>query len=180
MISSSPRTLPQFRSGIVHFLAISCVARYRAFRSAVSLGNTLSLLIQTAIAAVKALNGVGGVNDLPDVGGELKNWRYYVPVLVPTLHSIGIIVFPFFCDTVEGFQSSVLGRRMIYRFQVVCELLLVFLSDVFQRIASFMPVRPSAQMARTSLTPRFFCSFRTPSQYLALSFSPICIERTSL
>ena len=90
-----------------------------------------SLLIQTAIAAVKALNGVGGVNDLPDVGGELKNWRYYVPVLVPTLHSIGIIVFPFFCDTVEGFQSSVLGRRMIYRFQVVCELLLVFLSDVF-------------------------------------------------
>ena len=30
-----------------------------------------SLLIQTAIAAVKALNGVGGVNDLPDVGGCL-------------------------------------------------------------------------------------------------------------
>ena len=46
MISSSPRTLPQFRSGIVHFLAISCVARYRAFRSAVSLGNTLLCLFR--------------------------------------------------------------------------------------------------------------------------------------
>ena len=41
MISSLPSTLPQFLSGIVHFLAISCVARYNAFRSAVSLGNTL-------------------------------------------------------------------------------------------------------------------------------------------
>ena len=46
MISSSPRTLPQFLSGIVHFLAISCVARYRAFRSAVSLGNTLLCLFR--------------------------------------------------------------------------------------------------------------------------------------
>ncbi len=46
MISSSPRTLPQFRSGMVHFLAISCVARYKAFRSAVSLGNTLLCLFR--------------------------------------------------------------------------------------------------------------------------------------
>lgn len=72
MISSSPRTLPQFRSGIVHFLAISCVDRYRAFRSCIAREYT-PLLIQTAIVAVKALNGVGGVNDLPDVGGELKD-----------------------------------------------------------------------------------------------------------
>ena len=66
MISSSPRTLPQFLSGIVHFFVISWVARYKAFRSAVSLGNTL-LLVQTAIAAVKAFDGVGGVNDLSDL-----------------------------------------------------------------------------------------------------------------
>lgn len=46
MISSSPRTLPQFLSGTVHFLAISCVARYRAFKRAVSLGNTLLCLFR--------------------------------------------------------------------------------------------------------------------------------------
>lgn len=33
MISSSPRTLPQFLSGIVHFFVISWVARYKAFKS---------------------------------------------------------------------------------------------------------------------------------------------------
>lgn len=46
MISSSPRTLPQFLSGIVHFFVISWVARYKAFRSAVSLGNTLLCLFR--------------------------------------------------------------------------------------------------------------------------------------
>ncbi len=53
------------------------------------------LLVQTAIAAVKALNSVGGINDLSDVGRELKNRRYYVPVLVPALHSVGIITSHF-------------------------------------------------------------------------------------
>ena len=46
MISSSPRTLPQFLIGIVHFFVISWVARYKAFKSAVSLGNTLLCLFR--------------------------------------------------------------------------------------------------------------------------------------
>jgi len=46
IISSSPSTLPQSRSGIVHFLDISAVARYKAFKSAVSLGNTLLCLFR--------------------------------------------------------------------------------------------------------------------------------------
>ena len=46
MISSSPRTLPQFLSGTVHFFVISCVARYNAFKRAVSLGNTLLCLFK--------------------------------------------------------------------------------------------------------------------------------------
>ena len=46
IISSSPSTLPQSRSGIVHFLDISVVARYKAFKSAVSLGNTLLCLFR--------------------------------------------------------------------------------------------------------------------------------------
>ena len=37
-----------------------------------------------------------------------------------------------------------------------------------------------AHITRTSFTPRFFSSFRTPSQYFALSFSPICMDKTSL
>ena len=41
MIFSSPRTLFQFLIGIVHFLVASNVARYRPFRSAWELGNTL-------------------------------------------------------------------------------------------------------------------------------------------
>jgi len=44
MISSSPMTLPQPLSGIVHFFVISLVARYSAFKSALSLGNTLLCL----------------------------------------------------------------------------------------------------------------------------------------
>ena len=47
-------------------------------------------------------------------------------------------------------------------------------------MASFIPVRPSAQMMRMSSTPRFFSSFKTDSQYLELSFSPTSIVRTSL
>lgn len=46
IISSSPSTFPHSRSGIVHFFEISCVARYSAFRSAVSLGNTLLCLFR--------------------------------------------------------------------------------------------------------------------------------------
>ena len=38
--------LAQSRSGIVHFLDISVVAGYRAFKSAVSLGNTLLCLFR--------------------------------------------------------------------------------------------------------------------------------------
>ena len=41
MIDNSPYTLPQLRSGIVHFFVASKVAKYSAFKSAVSLGNTL-------------------------------------------------------------------------------------------------------------------------------------------
>ena len=43
MISSSPRTFPQSRSGSVHFFVASVVAKYNAFNRAVSLGNTLLL-----------------------------------------------------------------------------------------------------------------------------------------
>lgn len=46
--------------------------------------------------------------------------------------------------------------------------------------APFIPERPSAHITRTSFTPRFFSSFRTPSQYFALSFSPICMDNTCL
>lgn len=38
---SSPYTWPQFRIGIVHFFVASNVDKYRAFKRAVSLGNTL-------------------------------------------------------------------------------------------------------------------------------------------
>ncbi len=47
MISSSPRTFPQFRIGIVHFLAISKVPKYSAFISACELGNTLLCLFRS-------------------------------------------------------------------------------------------------------------------------------------
>lgn len=46
IISSSPSTLPQSRSGIVHFLDISVVAGYSALSSAVSLENTLLCLFR--------------------------------------------------------------------------------------------------------------------------------------
>ena len=46
IISSSPSTLPQSRSGIVHFLDISVVAGYSALSSDVSLGNTLLCLFR--------------------------------------------------------------------------------------------------------------------------------------
>lgn len=38
---SFPYTWPQFRLGIVHFFVASNVDKYRAFKRAVSLGNTL-------------------------------------------------------------------------------------------------------------------------------------------
>jgi hypothetical protein len=41
MIDNSPHTFPQFRIGIVHFFVASKVDKYKAFSSAVSLGNTL-------------------------------------------------------------------------------------------------------------------------------------------
>ena len=56
MISSSPRTLHQFLSGIVHFFAILWVARYRAFNSAVSLGNTLLCLFRRRYPLLRLLS----------------------------------------------------------------------------------------------------------------------------
>ena len=44
---------------------------------------------------------------------------------------------------------------------------------------SFIPVSPSAQRMRISLTPRFLSSLRSLSQYLLLSFCPILILKTS-
>ena len=44
MITSSARTFPQFLIGIVHFFDISYVDRYRAFKRAWELGNTLRCL----------------------------------------------------------------------------------------------------------------------------------------
>lgn len=41
IILSSPYTCAQFRIVVVHFFVASKVARYKAFRSEVSLGNTL-------------------------------------------------------------------------------------------------------------------------------------------
>lgn len=46
-------------------------------------------------------------------------------------------------------------------------------------MASFIPVSPSEQRFRISRTPRFFRLFRTLSQYLLLSFSPITRVSTS-
>ena len=43
------------------------------------------LLIQTAVTTVQTLNGISGVNHLPDISRELEDWRYYVPILVPAL-----------------------------------------------------------------------------------------------
>ena len=93
MISSSPRTLHQFLSGIVHFFKIQSLQQRRIARK------YASLFVQTAVSAVTA---------------------------------------------------------------------------------PFIPERPSAHITRTSFTPRFFSSFRTPSQYFALSFSPICMDNTCL
>ena len=45
IIQSSPYTEPQFLIVWVHFLVASNVARYRAFKSALSLGNTLRCLL---------------------------------------------------------------------------------------------------------------------------------------
>lgn len=67
IISSSPSTLPQSRSGIVHFLDISVVAGYSALSSAVA-----PLLVQAAIAAVKTFNGIGSVYDLSDLCRKLE------------------------------------------------------------------------------------------------------------
>ena len=67
MISSSPSTLPQFLSGIVHFLAISWVDRYKAFKSAVSLGNTLFCLFRR---------------------------RLYIPLTEPQLHGLKTAPLP--------------------------------------------------------------------------------------
>lgn len=56
---------------------------------------------------------------------------------------------------------------------------LVFCFWICCRYCFFIPANPSAQMTIISSTPRFFNSFRTPSQYLLLSFSPICRDITS-
>ncbi len=47
-------------------------------------------------------------------------------------------------------------------------------------IASFMPVSPSTQNIRASCTPLFLRSFKTPSQNLDDSLSPIQIPKISL
>ncbi len=157
------------------------------------------LLIQTTVAAVQTLDGISGVDHLSDISRELEDRRYQVPILVPALHGVGIAALPFFGNTVESFQSSFLSRRMIDRFQVVGELFLVLPADVFKRISHLMndaalelclrkrridgffyACKSISANDQNILYATIFSSFITPSQYFALSFSPICMDRTSL
>ena len=63
MFESSPRTLPQFLIGIVHFLVASKVAKYKAFIRACELGNTLLYLFNLRYSH--------------SVGTSCENVRYY-------------------------------------------------------------------------------------------------------
>ena len=96
------------------------------------------MLVQTAIAAVQAFNGIGGINYLSDLCRKFEYRRYYVPILVPTLHGIGIILLPLLCYTVELFKSSFLGGCMVDCFQIISKLLLVLFTNIFEGVSYLM------------------------------------------
>mgnify|MGYP007116763194 CR=1 FL=1 len=47
----------------------------------------------------RAINGVGGIDDLPDGGGELEHGADHVPVVLPALHAAGILLLPSLRDS---------------------------------------------------------------------------------
>ena len=65
--------MPQFLSGIVHFFRyfMRCKIQYLQERRIAR--KYASLLVQTTIAAVKAFDRNGGVNDLSHISGKLED-----------------------------------------------------------------------------------------------------------
>ena len=44
------------------------------------------MAIEFLVCTVQALNGIGRVDDFPDIVGEFENRAYHIPVLGPALH----------------------------------------------------------------------------------------------
>ena len=64
-------------------------------------------------AAVEVLNGVGGVNDLSDLQGEVKVSGQVLPVGLPGLDGIAVFSFPFLGKIFKGIRCSRPGRSGI-------------------------------------------------------------------
>ena len=53
------------------------------------------MAIEFFVCTVQALNGIGRVDDFPDIVGEFENRAYHIPVLGPALHGVRILWFTY-------------------------------------------------------------------------------------
>lgn len=72
-----PATVSQRHSPLLCYLVGRQIQSLQKCRIA---GKYTPLLVQTAIAAVKAFNGVGGVNGLSYLCGKFEDRRYHIPI----------------------------------------------------------------------------------------------------
>ena len=96
--------------------------------------NTAQNDFHDRIRCVQALNGVGGVDHHPHILGELEDRADSVPVVIPTPHGPGILLFPFLRDLIQRFPACLLGWRIVNGFQIIGECFPVFIRHIFQRV----------------------------------------------
>ena len=93
------------------------------------------MAVELPISGIQAFNGIGGVNDLPDIRGKLENRGDGIPVRHPPLHRTRVFCRLFFGHAFKVLQSFLLIRRIIYGFKISCERLPFFLRYIFQGVA---------------------------------------------
>ena len=98
-----------------------------------SVGKDHATTVQAAEPAVQALDGVGGIHDLPRGLGELEHRTDAVPIIAPAGHTAGEFGLPGGSNLVQASQRGLLVRRVIDRLQVVGERLFVLIRHVFER-----------------------------------------------
>ena len=84
-------------------------------------GKYTALAVQPPVGGVQTLDGVGGIDNRPNVGGKLEDRADGVPVVIPALHGPRILLAPGCSDFIQRRTAFLLRRCVVNRFEVIGE-----------------------------------------------------------
>jgi len=103
----------QLRTGMLHFLVASNVDSQSAFKTAVSLGNTLLWRLSLRYVELRLSYSIGSVDAPAHICRELEDRTYAVPVALLAFHCVWIFTALFLGDPSPGFQCLPFLRSLV-------------------------------------------------------------------